>query len=191
MPTPNKERQRRWKENQKDKRQVTVMLSKNAYDGLKKVKDLTGDSFSVIMDNAIQNHSRPVVFDTGEHYQKVDTPSKQDVDLEEYMNKFTKELTATNKKLQQEIENRAKAERSLKVSEKRLRFILENSRDVIFLANLNTRKFEYISPSVERVLGYTQEEMKGLRFKEQLSFVHPDDQESAKEHFNGYRDILL
>jgi len=184
MTTSNKERQRRWKESQKDKKQVTVMLSKTAYDGLKKVKGETGDSFSVIMDNAIQNHSRPVVFDISKHLRKADSPTKQHAALEEYMNKFTKELTATNKKLQQEIENRAKAERLLKVSERRLRFILENSRDVIFLANLNTRKFEYISPSVERMLGYTQEEMKGIGFKEQVSFIHPDDQESAREHFN-------
>ena len=160
------------------------MLSKNAYDELIKVKQLTGDSFSVIMDNTIQKHSRPVVFDTSKHSRKADTPSKQNADLEEYMNKFTRELTSTNKKLQQEIENRGKAERLLKVSERRLRFILENSHDVIFLANLNTREFEYISPSVEKILGYTQEEMKKFGFKKQLSLVHPDDRDSAREHFN-------
>ncbi len=186
MTTSNKERQRRWKEKQKNKRQVTVMLSKNAYDYLKKVKDETGDSFSVIMDNAIQNHSHPVVFDISKNLLETDSPTKQNAELEEYMNKFTKELTATNKKLQQEIENRAKAERLLKVSERRLRFILENSHDVIFLANLNTRKFEYISPSVEKMLGYSQEEMKGLKFKELLSLIHPDDREGAQKHFNLY-----
>ena len=160
------------------------MLPNSAYEHLTKIKEQSGGNFSDIIARMISNSPEQDEFVEPKQHSELGQFSTEKNGLEEYMEKFTKELTSTNKKLQQEIENRAKAERSLKISERRLRFILENSYDVIFLANLESRKFEYISPSVERILGYTQKEMKQLGFKEQLLLVHPDDRESAREHFN-------
>jgi len=51
---------------------------------------------------------------------------------------------------------RAKA--ALEESERTLRFITENSMDIIWSYNLKTDRFDYISPAVEKILGYTSAE---------------------------------
>ena len=44
-------------------------------------------------------------------------------------------------------------------SEARYRFLADNISDVIWIANLETNKWVYMSPSVVKLLGYTAEEM--------------------------------
>ncbi len=51
------------------------------------------------------------------------------------------------------------AEAQLQRSEERYRMITENASDLIWLYDLQTARFDYISPSVERLLGYTREEL--------------------------------
>lgn len=184
MAASGKERQRRWKEKQKDKKQVTVMLSKEAYDGLKRVKENTHCNFSAIIENAILDHSHPLNIDITKHHQTADKPSKHRGRIEGLIKAFTKELTATNEQLRQEVAGRINAERLLNEGKEKFRFILENSHDVIYLANLSKKSFEYVSPSIKEVLGYTPEEMKAFEFNELISFIHPDDQKRSKEHFN-------
>jgi PAS domain S-box-containing protein len=54
---------------------------------------------------------------------------------------------------------RLTAESQLQQSEERYRMITENASDLIWLYDLAAGKFDYISPSVERLLGYTREEL--------------------------------
>ncbi|MBW1903582.1 MAG: PAS domain-containing protein [Deltaproteobacteria bacterium] len=187
MVTSGKERQRRWKEKQKYKKQVTVMLSKGAYTDLKRMKEHSGFNYSDIVNKSILQQSQTVPLDITQPHQSEVAPTEHHVRLEKLAKTVNKEFKATNNQLRQEIISRIKAEQSLKESEEKLRFILDNSHDVIFLADLKERKFEYISPSAERVLGYTPEEMKAFNFKELISLIHPDDQERSKEHFNVYK----
>ncbi len=187
MVTSGRERQRRWKEKQKDKKQVTVMLTKDAYDDLRSMKDQTGNNFSAIINKAIVQHSPPLTIAITKPENSEDELTRHHDRLEDLVKAVTNEFRATNEQLRQEITSRIKAETSLKESEERLLFILDNSYDVIFLANLKDRKFEYISPSIERVLGYTPEEMKEFRFKELVTLIHPDDQKRARKHFNIYK----
>jgi len=65
--------------------------------------------------------------------------------------------------------------RALLDSERRFRLLAENSKDVIWLGDVASRRFTYISPSVLQLRGYTQAEVMALPLETALS------QESAQK----------
>ena len=77
-------------------------------------------------------------------------------------------LARANRDLEQRVEERS---RELRASEERYRLLAENVGDMILLRNVAGRIF-YASPSSHRLLGYTAEEMTGLR---PADVVHHDD----------------
>jgi PAS domain S-box-containing protein len=66
-------------------------------------------------------------------------------------------------------------ERRLRESEERFRSVLDSSLDVIYRLNLQTGRYEYISPSVETVLGYAPDEIEAMGAPTSLALIHPDD----------------
>jgi PAS domain S-box-containing protein len=56
-----------------------------------------------------------------------------------------------------------------KKSEEQYRLIAENSADIIYKVNLKTGEFTFVSPSVEKVLGYTEKEALSLKIKDVLT----------------------
>ncbi len=60
--------------------------------------------------------------------------------------------------LVQEIRDREKAQRALAIRERQYRLLAENVMDVIWIINADEMRFSYISPSVERLTGFTPRE---------------------------------
>ena len=75
-----------------------------------------------------------------------------------------------------DITERKKAEEELRKSEKRFQDIVANTGDWIWEVDADG-KYTYISPVVERILGYTTEEVIGKHF---YDFFHPDERKQLK-----------
>ena len=56
------------------------------------------------------------------------------------------------------ISGRKEAESALQASEEKFRLLTEYTSDVIWILNMRSRRFSYISPSVEQLRGYSVEE---------------------------------
>ncbi|MDX9768649.1 MAG: diguanylate cyclase [Ectothiorhodospiraceae bacterium] len=69
------------------------------------------------------------------------------------------ELLELSEMLKQDIQAREATERRLQDSERRYRYIAENAADVIWILDPEDFGFRYVSPSVERLLGHTPDEI--------------------------------
>ena len=78
-------------------------------------------------------------------------------------------LKAANIGYEKQLRQRREAEKQLKDSEKNYRLLAENVTDVIWILNLSTLNFDYVSPSIERIQGYTPTEAQELSLEQQLS----------------------
>ncbi|HEY5996499.1 MAG TPA: PAS domain S-box protein, partial [Candidatus Deferrimicrobiaceae bacterium] len=79
--------------------------------------------------------------------------------LEQDVQERTRELADANRELSAQVDVRRQTEEALRESEGKFRRLAENAEDVIYLYRLQPeRGFEYVSPSVTRITGYTPEE---------------------------------
>jgi PAS domain S-box-containing protein len=90
----------------------------------------------------------------------------------EEMEATQEELKRTNQRLEDQIEE-------VNRTQKRMQLLLENASEVITIYEKDGT-VRYISPSVEKILGYKQED---LIDSNDLDKVHPDSQENVKELF--------
>ena len=78
-------------------------------------------------------------------------------------------LKKSNRALQQNLEQLAQRENALRDSEERFRLLAENVVDIIWILDPNDLRFIYASPSVKAILGYTPDEIMGLRLDQILT----------------------
>jgi PAS domain S-box-containing protein len=76
------------------------------------------------------------------------------------------------------IKREHEAREKLKQSEAQYRLIAENAYDLTIIMDRHNFKYKYVSPSHERVVGYTVEELQGQYCFEH---VHPDDRARVEE----------
>jgi PAS domain S-box-containing protein len=77
------------------------------------------------------------------------------------------------------ITERRVIENKIRESEKRFRALVQNSNDIIFVLAADGT-IRYISPSVERILGYSPEDISGTDI---FTYVHPDDTDAIQNYF--------
>jgi len=77
----------------------------------------------------------------------------------------------------QDITEQKLAEEQIKASEKRFRSLVENSKEVIAVSN-EDRDIIYVSPALELILGYTEDEIIGNKSK---LYYHEDDQKKVAD----------
>ncbi len=75
----------------------------------------------------------------------------------------------------QDISAQAARENALRELKERFQEVLENSLDAAYKRNLRTNAYEYMSPVIARITGYTAQEMIDLPLDAVLSAIHPDD----------------
>lgn len=82
---------------------------------------------------------------------------------------FAAYFARLNLRLNKEIDSRHTIERALRDSEERYRRLAEQSKDVIWTLDLATMRFTYVSPSIERVRGFTPVEVMQQDFADTLT----------------------
>jgi PAS domain S-box-containing protein len=79
-----------------------------------------------------------------------------------------------------DITDRKEAERELQRREEHFRRLTENAHDMVAVTTPEGR-IRYVSPSAERILGYTPEEMLGMS---SVDLIHPDDLAAAERNLS-------
>jgi len=86
-----------------------------------------------------------------------------------------------------DITDRKHAEEAQRESEKHFREVFEHSVDVIYKRNLITGRYEYMSPAITKITGYTPDEVMAMSNDEINAHIHPDD----IKHINDIRQNVL
>jgi PAS domain S-box-containing protein len=74
-----------------------------------------------------------------------------------------------------DITERKQVLKTLRESEARFRSVLDSSRDFIYRTDVRTGRYEYISPSVRAVMGFSPDELMSMGHQGSLAMIHPDD----------------
>lgn len=107
--------------------------------------------------------------------------------LEQLVDKRTKELSETNRILKKEIEERAKAEQSIIEAEEKFRNLVENSLVGIYI--IQDDKFVYTNPKLEELFGFGKDELSESYIYERVHPEYiPNMGESIKKSLNNEID---
>ena len=82
--------------------------------------------------------------------------------------------------ISRDISNHKQTEQALKESEERFRFIVEATCDVIYQIKYNSTKYDYINPTIEKLTGYSPEEINSIGFPSIIEKVKKLKDEKSK-----------
>ena len=75
-------------------------------------------------------------------------------------------------------------EQKLRESQERFSNVLKYSQDASYRRNAITNKYDYISPVIERITGYSHEEMTEMTLEEAMEKVHKEDLPNILQRIN-------
>ncbi|MBH8573654.1 PAS domain S-box protein [Nostocaceae cyanobacterium CENA369] len=102
-------------------------------------------------------------------------------ELEQRVVERTAELVVANKRLQQEIIERQRAEVALRQSEQLYRQLIESQTDLVLRINLQ-QQITFANTAACQILGWQLDELCGQPLSQ---FCHPDELQQAKQHLNA------
>jgi PAS domain S-box-containing protein len=85
------------------------------------------------------------------------------------------QLSYSNIKLSRALAERDSLVNALEKSEERFRSVLENSLDVAYRRNIKTGGYDYMSPVVEKITGFSAREISEMNMSDSLDLIHPED----------------
>lgn len=74
-----------------------------------------------------------------------------------------------------DITDLKRMEADLSEAKERFRSVLENSFDAAYRWNVQADCCDYVSPAIEKIVGFTPEELRAFKAKDVIARVHPDD----------------
>ena len=80
-----------------------------------------------------------------------------------------------------DITERKQAEQTLQKSEENFRSVLKESLDVIYRRDIKRDQYDYMSPAIEKISGFTIGEFCQLPLAEILERIHPDDRPAVQQ----------
>ena len=80
-----------------------------------------------------------------------------------------------------DISERKQAQETLWESEKNLKYVVENSMDASYRRNMRLNRYDFMSPTIEKIIGYTRDELMAMSIDELFANIHPDDHSRIAE----------
>ncbi|MBD2354258.1 PAS domain-containing protein [Tolypothrix sp. FACHB-123] len=147
-------------------------------------RDGINETFEARLLPSVRHQIIAIIRNISERKQAQEALQTAKVELEIRVEERTKELKNINQRLLQEISERQRVEKALRVSEDRYIRAITAGKVGIWEWNIQTNTI-YIDPNLQAMLGYTEQETPKY-YDHWLRFVHPDDVESVKNAVNAY-----
>lgn len=85
-----------------------------------------------------------------------------------------------------EITEHKRAEEALRQSEERFRAVLDNSLDAAYRRDLAADCYDYISPAIETITGFSPDRFARMSIRSVMARIHPDDRKTVRSHLRAW-----
>lgn len=131
-----------------------------------------------LLKKAIANNCKsPIILLTGKGSYKSDIEAMKS-GAADYISKSEVTAPLLERSIRYAIERR-NAEEALKESEERFRFMAENLGDVLYRLKFDGMRYDYLSPAIANLTGYSRDEIEAIGFSRLVVRIDTDDGENV------------